>query len=294
MYFTVFTPTYNRAYILDRAYRTLLNQTCNDFLWVIVDDGSEDNTEEMVQEWISEERIAIKYIKQENKGRFGAYNTGTQYFTGELLVFLDSDDALKPNALEELKKIWEGRNKKLNPPIIGMIFYMEYPDGKIIGNKLPDIYSEKVYVLRDKYGVKGDKAQVYDRKIFQRYKYPIFPGEKFIGDSLIMNRANEHGQMMVVQKSLYIREYLSDSITNNILRVGYASPKGMALYYKETIKYYKYNRIKRAVYAMKYVAFSRIGKTKIFDKKVTNKFCISMMYLPGIFYSIWIQSRAKK
>ena len=100
--------------------------------------------------------------------------------------------------------------------------------------------------------------------------------------------------MMIVQKSLYIREYLPDSITNNILRVGCASPKSAALYYKETMKYYKYNRIKRAVYAMKYVAFSKIGGTKVFDKQLASRLLTGMMYLPGLFYSIWIQNKTKK
>lgn len=290
MYFTIFTPTYNRAYILERAYESLLAQTCKDFLWLIIDDGSQDNTEELVSQWIEEGKIAIKYVKQENMGRFGAYNTATKFFTGELFSFLDSDDAYMPNMLEEIKKEWEKRDKNLKVPIIGIIFYMQYPNGEIIGNQLPNIYSERLYVLKDRYGLKGDKAQVYDRKVIQQYKYPIFPGEKYIGDSLIMNRANEKGQMLVFPQALYIREYLPDSLSSNRLKVRCASPKGTAYYYKETMKYYNYNFVKKTVYAMKYIAFSIIGKTKIFDDiHGIQKLLVVIMYIPGILYCLWMK-----
>lgn len=285
MYFTVFTPTYNRAYILGKAYQSLVNQTFKDFRWVIVDDGSQDNTEELVNVWKQEAEIDILYIKQENKGRFSAYNTAMPYFEGELVTFLDSDDRMKPEALEEFKKAWEERDKNFVPVPIGIIYYMEKQDGKIHGNELPDLYCDYLTNIRGKYKVNGDKGQVYRRATIENYPYPVFSGEKFIGDSLIFNRMSKQGGMIVLKKSLYVREYPEDSLTKNIDRVHYHSPRGMALYYKETMSYYKEYLTRKINCAMKYVAFSRIAHQKIFTEDLDSKTFVVLMYLPGIIYS---------
>lgn len=296
MYFTVFTPTYNRAYILGQAYESLVNQTFQDFRWLVVDDGSRDNTEELVEKWKQEGLLNIVYIKQENMGRFGAYNTAIPYFEGELFAFLDSDDQLKENALEELKNAWEGRDKKYQPEPIGIIFYMENKEGKIHGNALPDVYCDYLTNIRGKYRVEGDKGMAYDRKIIEKFSYPLFPGEKFIGDDIIFNRMSKAGGMVILGKALYLRDYPEDSLTKNIASVHYHSPRGMAFYYKEKMQYYQGYFIRKLNCAMKYVSFSKIAGQKIYteDLGLVRTCLVLFMYIPGMIYSVLLKNRALK
>ena len=106
---TVFTPTYNRAYILPQCYEALKRQTCQDFIWQIVDDGSTDNTRELVDKWIQEGTIEIQYIYQQNKGMFGAHNTGHKNLTTELCIGCDSDDYLFDDCIRQVLDRWENR-----------------------------------------------------------------------------------------------------------------------------------------------------------------------------------------
>lgn len=292
-YITVFTPTYNRAWILSKAYNSLLKQTFRDFIWVIMDDGSTDSTEGLVQKWINEKKIHIKYFTQKNMGRFGAYNNALKHFEGELVVFLDSDDCLMPTMLEEMAITWEERHKDFDPEPIGIISYMKDQNGKIYGNEFPNLYCERDYVLRDKYRLEGDKCEVYSRKLLQKYTYPIFEGERFIGDSLIMNRMAEVGGMIILNKALYVREYPEDSLTVNIAKVHYNSPKGMALYYGETIKYYQSYILRKLNCAMKYVTFSKIADQQIFRKGMNSPGLVALMYVPGLIYKQIIKRNAK-
>ena len=89
---TIFTPAYNRAHTIDRTYQSLIRQTCKDFLWLIVDDGSTDGTKKLVEGWIRENKIPISYIYQENQGMHGAHNTAYKNITTELNTCIDSDD----------------------------------------------------------------------------------------------------------------------------------------------------------------------------------------------------------
>ena len=102
---TVFTPTYNRAYTLHKCYESLKRQTNKNFIWLIIDDGSSDNTKDLVKEWIEENKISIKYIYQDNKGMHGAHNTAYENITTELNICIDSDDYMPEDSIEKIKKI---------------------------------------------------------------------------------------------------------------------------------------------------------------------------------------------
>ena len=93
---TVFTPTYNRAYILPKLYDSLCQQTVKSFEWLIVDDGSVDNTQELVEKWIEEKKIEIRYFKQANGGKQRAHNLGVEKSKEEIFVCVDSDDYVLP------------------------------------------------------------------------------------------------------------------------------------------------------------------------------------------------------
>ena len=118
---TVFTPAYNRAYTLGRLYESLLKQTDKRFCWLIVDDGSTDQTEELVSNWIKENRIDIEYYKQENQGKPAAHNTGVELTKTELFTCVDSDDYLTDNAVGEILNAWERKTDGC----IGILGYIE-------------------------------------------------------------------------------------------------------------------------------------------------------------------------
>ena len=132
---TVFTPSYNRAYTLHKCYESLLRQTSKDFTWLIIDDGSSDNTKELVDSWINENKIEINYIYQENQGMHGAHNTAYKNIKTELNVCIDSDDYMPDDAVKKIISFW---NKNKRSDLAGIMALDAYTDGKVIGDKFPN------------------------------------------------------------------------------------------------------------------------------------------------------------
>ena len=156
---TVFTPTYNRAYTLHKCYESLKSQTNQDFKWLIIDDGSSDNTKELVQKWIDENNLDITYHYQENQGMHGAHNTAYELIDTELNVCIDSDDYMPEDAVEKILNYWKEHK---SDDLAGLIGLDAYENGEVIGTKLPDnLKSETLFDLYQKRKVKGDKKIVY-------------------------------------------------------------------------------------------------------------------------------------
>ena len=131
---TVFTPAYNRAYCLHHCYESLKRQTCNDFVWLVIDDGSSDNTKELVDSWKAENVIEIRYHWQENQGMHGAHNTAYELIDTELNVCIDSDDYMPDDAVEKIISFW---NDFGSDEVSGIIGLDSDTDGQTIGSKLP-------------------------------------------------------------------------------------------------------------------------------------------------------------
>lgn len=292
MYFTIFTPTFNRAYILKQAYDCLVKQKFTSFKWVIIDDGSIDDTCSLVSGWIKEDQINIVYEKQENQGRFMAFNTAVKYFEGELLVFLDSDDYLKDDALEKLYSCWE--EQKTNG-YSGIISNMVTPRGTVIGSAFPEnLNCERICTLRNRYRVKGDKAVYISVDKVKDFRYPVIKGEKFIGDSLIMDQVCEAAPMYIWRNSIYVREYRSDGLTNNVISTWCNSPKGMTIYYNQSMHYIHDYKLRLFVFAMKYVCFAKMSKQTNIVSKSTRKAATALMYIPGLFYCKYLIYKCRK
>ena len=136
---TIFTPSYNRAYTLNKCYGSLKKQSSKDFLWLIIDDGSTDNTKELVDSWIDENIIEIKYHYQNNQGMHGAHNTAYELMDTELNVCIDSDDYMPDDAVEKIINFW---NKNKSDDLAGIIALDAYEDGNVIGKKFPDDMKE--------------------------------------------------------------------------------------------------------------------------------------------------------
>lgn len=171
--FTVFTPTYNRAHLLPRVYRSLCLQSCRDFEWLIVDDGSTDDTRDLVSSWIEHGNIQIRYVWQENGHKKMAFNRGVKEALGELFLPIDSDDAVLPQALAVLKKNWQDIPKDRQRDFAGVCALCANENGQLIGNRFPeDVCDSDALEIRYRYKVHGDKWGFTRTDILKEHPFP--------------------------------------------------------------------------------------------------------------------------
>lgn len=237
MNITVCTPTFNRANLLEKLYGSLKKQNFKSFEWLIVDDGSSDNTEEVVNNFIRESLINIRYIKKKNGGKHTALNVGIDKAQGELFWIVDSDDYIVEGAL---KYIWDKWNEIENKnEFAGLSGLRGYTDGSIIGTKGDNEYIDTdALSYRYKYRILGDKAEVYRTDVLRKFKFPEFKGERYVTEAVVWNRiANENLKLRFLNEVTYICEYLEGGLTNISDKNIMESWKGTTLYYKELLSY---------------------------------------------------------
>lgn len=244
---TIFTPTYNRAYILEKAYKSLQYQSDKRFEWIIVDDGSNDNTKSLVQKWQAENNIfEIKYYFQKNSGKHIAINNGIEFAKGRVFLILDSDDYLRNDAVEIIIKYVDTINIKMHYG--GVVGNRAYFDGEIIGSTFDGKYKDLTFFEREKNGITGDKAEVFFTDILRQYKFPKFANEKFCTEALVWNRIAKDGWVFrFFNENIYYTEYLDDGLTKKYWKLMYHNPKQAYVYYKELLKSNLYISIKRKI-----------------------------------------------
>lgn len=238
---TVFTPTYNRAYCIRNVYESLIKQTYRDFEWLVINDGSIDNTDEVINNCINENKINIRYYKQENGGQHRALNKAIELAKGYMLMIVDSDDDLTNDALEYIVK-YESTilNKEDYAGVSGLRCYR---DGKKIGTPWPDEKQEYIDATGiERYKKKimlGDKAEAYYLDVLKKY-YPIpsFEGENDVEKGVLWNRIGAAGlKIRWFNKAIYNCEYLSDGMSKNIINNYIKNINGYLLYINEFIHY---------------------------------------------------------
>ena len=279
MKFTIFTPTYNRKDLLNNVYNCLKEQTYKNFEWIIVDDGSIDDTKKLVEKFINENILNIKYYYVENGGKQRAYNYGVEKATGQLFICLDSDDKYVSNGLEVILKYWEKYENNKN--IAGMGYLSMYENGKIIGTKFPENeMTESQFDIYNKYGVKGDKGLMFRTEIIKKYPFPVFQNEKFTTEAVVYNRISEKYKMVYINEKIEIKEYQNDGLTSKYNALLVRNPQGQALYHNEknrhNMKFFE-KILNNAVY----YKFCRISKYKF--SKIWNESENKLFLLMGIF-----------
>lgn len=276
---TIFTPTYNRKNELKRLYQSLLKQDSSNFEWLIIDDGSQDKTQNYIKTLIKENKIKIRYFLKENGGKPSAYNMGLEKAEGDIFLSIDSDDILNENILKEIEKDFKTLNKNA-----GVIYLQNnIKTKKIIGTKFPkDGESQNYYDIYHKLKVKGDKLIVLKTDIAKRYPFPLIEKEKFIPEALIFNRISKNYNLKCRNFVAASKEYLENGYSNNYFSLVKKNPIGNSLYFKEE---YEFSHSFYNVYG--YILFSIYAKQKFKTilKNHPAKIKIIFMYIPVLIIS---------
>ncbi len=247
MRITVFTPTYNRAYTIPRLFKSLKNQTFKDFEWVVVDDGSCDNTQQIFSEILSEKVFfPIKYVKTENGGKHRAINCGVKIASGDLFFIVDSDDFLPDNSLETIVKYEDSIPKSEKYLFSGVAGLKGVDSDNFVGKTFDGNYIDITYLETQKHGIYGDKSEVYYTDIIKKYPFPEFDNEKFIMESVVWNEIGAAGlKLRYFNEVIYFCEYLEDGLTSQGNQKFISTPKGYGLFIYQSIKYGKLKKIKK-------------------------------------------------
>lgn len=229
---TVFTPTYNRAYCLHKCYDSLCRQTSSDFLWLIIDDGSYDNTKELVQQWKKEGKIEIEYYFKENGGMHTAHNAAYARIHTRLNVCIDSDDFLTDDAVEKIVSFW---NQYGNESIGGIYALDQFLDGSIVGKPFPEELKSFQgwgckYIIGDNgkpYKITGDKKFISVTSILKKYpSIPVFEGEKYYSLYYKQYFIEHDYRILLMNEPICVVEYLDDGSSRNIFKQYMRNPKG--------------------------------------------------------------------
>lgn len=289
---TVFTPAYNRAHTLTRTYESLLKQNNKDFVWLIVDDGSVDNTEELVKSWQSRDNgFEIRYIKKENGGMHTAHNTAYANIATELNVCIDSDDCMSEGAIEKMLSKWEQVREKGYAGLIALDADMN--TGNIIGKGFPKGMTETTLSGYYAQGGSGDKKLIYRTDVITSYpEYPVFEGEKYVALAYKYRLIDQDYKLAVLDEVVCNVEYQADGSTGTMWKQYLKYPKGFAFWRKVCMQYPE-SKKRLLIDNIHYVSNSILAKNKHFIKESPTKFLTLVAILPGLVVSVLTIYKAK-
>lgn len=289
---TIVTPTYNRKDLLPRLYDSLCHQTSKNFEWLVVDDGSTDDTEELVnsQFIIHNSQFKVLYVRKQNGGKHTALNVAFDKVETELLMIVDSDDVLTPDAVETIERDWaEAKALETGRRLCGIGYLRGYDKDNVIGDR----YSQDHFVsdfIEERYnrGTDGDKAEVWVTECLRGFHFPEYEGEKFISESVAWIWLAERYDMLFENKIIYITEYLQGGLSDNGRRLRFQCPHLMAYGSLMTMtpRFSRKIRIKETLLYIVYSLFGNFGWRKIFSCRY--KGLVALCALPGwLLYRVW-------
>ena len=285
MKLSILTATYNRGKNLYKLYESIVKNMIEelDIEWLIMDDGSKDNTEEIVKRFALVDKLTIKYFKQENQGKMQAINNLMQYVTGEVVMDCDSDDYFVVNAF---KNIYEKVPNLLNDnSLYGIVFLKNENENKLSGNFfLKENETTTMFDLYFKQGTLGEKIIVFKTEIRKTYKHELIDGEKFITEARMYHKMDEKYGIKCYNLVIVEGEYLEDGYTNNIIISFKKYPKGYFEYFKEILdKNVKNIKLDKRLYAIKHLILFKVlcGYKNIKLKNKLNQVLYYLLLLPG-------------
>lgn len=268
---TIFTPTYNRAHTLGRTYQSLCCQTSHNFRWLIVDDGSTDNTARMVQIWKREDKIPIDYVFKENGGLYTAYNTAYQHIYTELSACIDSDDYMPQDGVEKIIECWKCRGSDKYAGIIGLDFT---PRGEAIGGFFPPDLREVFFPeVGWKYHHHGDTKLVLRTELMKQVIPQIgFPGEKNFNPIYMILKVVDCYPLLVINENLcYVDYQENDSMSRRIFKQYVDSPRSFAKLRCLEMKLKHYSLYRKFVAAAHFISSCLLAKELSLIKCTSNK-----------------------
>jgi glycosyltransferase involved in cell wall biosynthesis len=235
MQFTILTPTYNRSHTLPLVYDCLKKQTLQDFEWLIIDDGSSDDTSSLVQSW-SDAPFPVRYLKKTNGGKHTALNLGVQQAKGYFTLILDSDDVIKPTCLERLTHHWHTIPESERSGYSGLTGLCEDQHGRILGGTFPkDVFDSNAVAITYRYRLSADRYGMQRTEVLRQFPFPVFEGERFLTESVVWNRIGRSYKNRYVNEVLCVKEYRADGLTKSVFKHLCNNPKGSSLYYQELL-----------------------------------------------------------
>lgn len=271
MFLTIFTPIYNRGKYVSRLFNSIDAQTIKDFEWIIINDGSTDNTDEEIRKNIlkKDRKFDIRYITVENGGKPRAINQAVRLAKGKYFFIVDSDDWLVSNAVELIEKWCDDIDRNPNfKKFAGVAGLRKYPDNKINGGKgngKPIIDAGNLE--REKFKLSGDKAEVYKTNILKKYPFKIFKNENFVTEETVWNKIAADGYIIRWHMiPIYVGDYLSDGLTKNALKRNINNFNGLIYSTKMALE------LKPTRYTFTYIYdYVEAGKEKAYSyKKLAN------------------------
>ncbi len=288
---TIFTPAYNRAHTIGRTYESLCRQTCKDFEWLIIDDGSQDNTRELVEGWIAESIIPIRYIYQQNQGMHGAHNTAYRNITTELNTCIDSDDYMPDDAVEKIITFWKAHGSDRYAGLVGLDIDDQHK--QIIGKAFPEGLTETTLSGYYAAGGSGDKKLVYRTEVINSYpEYPIFEGERYVGLAYKYMLIDHDYKLLTTNDPLVVVDYQCDGSSASMYRQYWNNPKGFAFYRKTEIVCAPTLK-RKFISCIHYVASSFICKNKRFIIESPRPFLTAIAIPLGYIWYLYIKFKIK-
>ena len=278
---TIFTPAYNRADKLPRLYDSLCRQSCYDFEWLIIDDGSSDNTAEVAAAFVEEKRFPVRYIRKENGGKHTAYNLALEQAKGEWFLCVDSDDYLAENAVEKLLGKLQTASGQT-----GLIAYKEDIAGRRLSDPFPNnLKQEKMHRLGLIHGCGGEFTLVFSTAFAQIFPFPVVPGERFVTECVVYDQMDQRGEMVLFPEVITICEYQADGYSQNASTVIKRNPSGYCLYFLQRIDL-QVKLLPRLIHAGKYWCFRGISKSKTLSYNGKHKLLVAFSVIPGAIFRI--------
>lgn len=288
--FTVCTPTYNRAHTLNRVYESLLKQTFTDFEWIIIDDGSIDDTKKIVNRWIEDENINIRYIYQKNSGKHRALNKAIDLAQGELFLTFDSDDMCVENALELFLTSWDKiENKK---DFVGVTALYKDAKGKTLGMRFPqDIFDSNTIECRYKYNIVGDKWGFQRVDILRQNKFPEYEGENFLAEGVVWNQIAQKYKTRYVNQYLGVVDYQEDGLSANSIKLRINNPNGALNYYNSEMVINGIPLIRQIKDNINYIRFSKHAQIPFINivSNSKNKYITLLTFMLG--FALYINDK---
>ena len=288
---TVFTPAYNRAHTLSRTYESLCLQDCKDFIWLIVDDGSTDETAKLVQDWQKRENgFEIQYIYKENGGMHTAHNVAYEHIHTELNTCIDSDDKMAPGAVKKIKEAWE---KVRDKGYAGLIALDADFDGNIIGKGFPEGMTETTLGGYYAGGGMGDKKLVYRTDVINSVPpYPVFPGEKYVGLVYKYTLVDQNYLLSVLDEVVCEVEYQEDGSSGTMWKQYLSNPKGFA-FLRKTAMQYPISKKRLIIDCIHYCSSSQIAQNKTYIKESPRKILTFLCTPLGWIETVYIKRKAQ-